>query len=769
MVFTGISKLIRLQLQLLSGAFNAEDHERRLQQQLEKKVGKKQRKMARRAAREHRRAQRKQRQTLLSLTVVAEPTNEEERPESSIASASKQPQVQPVSCSLVWARTNVPGAIGIADGLKSKPSGGRWHATREKSLERVDLTPEVAEVTSLSVLQVASNEPQLPSEFICESEAELEQKQREFYDSLGGYSTVDEEDDELHELLVVNQRASDTKISIEWSSTDTRKAAESVQPTKNDISKLCETLGQEEAGSASPGVNPTNVPSSASKPRLDALLSLSDLIETNSEDVDVDPCASAAFDGNSVFGEQEGLHSLFLANHVFDGLCISPAYSSSLISDQSSCDASIAVHKCGAEPDRCGVGYDMKVGGEDEVIIEQFNEIKHDKERLLGVSILLNQAHAEVLPETCALFSGAGVEATKLNDTLCTESSVESEFLGELNGPEGVEVEMSGTSGAVDIVKSGSRIGDLVEPQRFARADISGQQVKVSDLSPHLTVQSCRITAGIYSPGMVDEYACAIYKNLRDREHRYHVTEDIFAEQRTVQPQMRAVLVDWLVEVHQRFELEAQTLYLTVNYVDRYLAQVPVNIQRFQLVGVAALLIASKFEEIYPCDMDDLLYICERSYSKADLVECERDLLNVFAFNLAVPTVSSFLGYFLEQCEEDKLIGQLANLFAECSLLDFGFGAKYEPSIVACACLLAASCYVGNQGPRLVWNYRLVELTGYAVETIIPCTQNLQTILAKPTKLTAVATKYSDKEFGEVACLPLDGLNALLCGLHVTT
>uniref|UniRef100_A0AAV1VN71 Cyclin N-terminal domain-containing protein n=1 Tax=Peronospora matthiolae TaxID=2874970 RepID=A0AAV1VN71_9STRA len=769
MVFTGISKLIRLQLQLLGGAFNAEDHERRLQQQLEKKAEKKQRKLARRAARENRRAQRKQRRTLLSPTVVAEPTNEEERSQSSIDYSGKQPQVQPASCSLVWARTaeartKVPGAIGIAGGLKSKPSGGRWHATRGKGPERVDLTPEEAEVTSLSVLQVASNEHQLPSEFISEYEAKLEQKQREFYDSLGGYSTVDEEeDDELHELLVVNQRASDTRISIELSSTDTRKAAESVEPTKTDVSKLCETQGQEEAGSASPGVNLTDVLSSASKPRLDAILSLTRLIETDSEDVDVDPCAGVAFEGNSVFDEQEGSHSLFLANHVFEGHCISPAHSSSLISDQSSCVTSIAVHKCGADPDRCAVENDVKVGGENEVIIKQFDEIKHDKERLLGVSVLLNQAHAEVLPETCALFCRAVSEATKLNDTLCSESSVESDFLGKLNGPKGVEVEISGTSGAVNIVKSGSRIGDLVEPQRFARADLSGQQVKASDLSPHLTVQSCRIAAGNYSPGMVDEYACAIYKNLRDREHRYHVTEDIFAEQQTVQPQMRAVLVDWLVEVHQRFELEAQTLYLTVNYVDRYLAQVPVNIQRFQLVGVAALLIASKFEEIYPCDMDDLLYICERSYSKADLVECERDLLNVFAFNLAVPTVSSFLGYFLEQCEEDKLIGQLANLFAECSLLDFGFGAKYEPSIVACACLLAASCYVGNQGPRLVWNYRLVELTGYAIETIIPCTQKLQTILANPTKLTAVATKYSDKAFGEVACLPLEGLNALLC------
>ena len=324
-------------------------------------------------------------------------------------------------------------------------------------------------------------------------------------------------------------------------------------------------------------------------------------------------------------------------------------------------------------------------------------------------------------------------------------------------------MEMRGAYTAVDTVNSGPQIGVSEKPLHVAHPDIIGKQAQVSDPPLPSTVQSCLVAAGIYSPGTVDEYASSIYKNLRDREHRYHVTEDVFAEQRSVQPQMRAVLVDWLVEVHQRFELEPQTLYLTVNYVDRYLAQVPVVIQRFQLVGVTALLIASKFEEIYPCDMDDLLYICERSYSKADLVECERDLLNAFAFNLAVPTVNSFLGYFLEHCEEDELTKQLANFFADCSLLDFVFGAKFEPSLIACACLLAASCYVENQGPSLVWTYRLVALTGYTMDTIIPCMEKLQSILAKPTKLTAVATKYSDNNFSEVACLPLDDLKVLLC------
>ncbi|KAL7678548.1 putative cyclin [Plasmopara halstedii] len=202
--------------------------------------------------------------------------------------------------------------------------------------------------------------------------------------------------------------------------------------------------------------------------------------------------------------------------------------------------------------------------------------------------------------------------------------------------------------------------------------------------------------------------------------------------------------------------------FLTVNYIDRYLAQISVQSQRFQLVGVAALLIASKFEEIYPCDMDDLLYICERSYAKDDLVDCERSLLNVLNFNLAVPSVSSFLGYYLSYFdEEDELIGQLASYFAERSLMDFTFGATYEPSIIASSCLLVAHCYAKGQAPSLVWSSRLEDLTGYAAESITPCTRDLWLILTQPCELVAVATKYSTKEFGEVAHLPLENLKAV--------
>lgn len=70
-------------------------------------------------------------------------------------------------------------------------------------------------------------------------------------------------------------------------------------------------------------------------------------------------------------------------------------------------------------------------------------------------------------------------------------------------------------------------------------------------------------------------------------------------DQVDINEKMWAILIDWLVEVHLKFKLVPETLYLTINLIDRYLQSVNVNREKLQLVGVTAMLIASKYEEIY--------------------------------------------------------------------------------------------------------------------------------------------------------------------------
>ncbi|KAK1928391.1 Cyclin-A2 [Phytophthora citrophthora] len=768
MVFTEISALVQSRWQLLRSAFDAEGHERRVQQRIEKKQAKQQRKVARRAAREARRAQRKLRHTLLSPTVVGDRTDDEDRQDSrdnnnTVTSNEKRSEVTVPSgaSGLAWARTaealtDVASANDSASFFKSEPSGGR----RDAPCPLQDASPEYVATgtsyekrtttapTTLAVAKAVAAVPELPMELALEIEAQLEQKQREFYDSLGGYSTVDEEDDELHELLVRgDRRVSDAKLPPKWTVVGIKKIAPiTQQPEKEVFFKLpeeqediCASVGASPVGSTSP---------LAKKPRPKSLSSSSELVETEPEDDEVD-----LRDSYSTFDGEEGPQDLFIANDEFDGLCAPP--SSSLIADPVLSEATTKVLETKVDPSwsEADPEFEVEVEGKEN---DKLREIPTVQE-------VLETKHPSTAPID---FSGEQIfesveSQNKVSEGEPTEE--EAEIVEDVKML-GDGVEMKEVSEVITVVEEEVIIEEIMDHVHPVDEDMFGQQTSILVLSSETFDQACAATPGVYSPGTVDEYSCSIYESLRAREHRYHVTEDIFTKQLSIRPKMRAVLVDWLVEVHQRFELEAQTLFLTVNYIDRYMAQAPVKSQKLQLVGVAALLIASKFEEIYPCDMDDLLYICERSYTKTDLVECERDLLNVFKFNLAVPSVSSFLGYYLEHFEkEDELIGQLACYFAEVSLLDFTFGATYESSVIACACILAAYCYVENQTPSLVWNSRLIELTGYAVEAIVPCSRDIWSILTEPSELTAVATKYSAKEFGEVAHLPLEDLEVLLC------
>ena len=90
---------------------------------------------------------------------------------------------------------------------------------------------------------------------------------------------------------------------------------------------------------------------------------------------------------------------------------------------------------------------------------------------------------------------------------------------------------------------------------------------------------------------------------------------------------MRSILIDWLVEVHLKFELVPESLYLTVTLIDRYLDKEQVNSQKLQLVGVTAMLIACKYEEIYPPIVRDFVYITDNAYTKEEILEMERKML----------------------------------------------------------------------------------------------------------------------------------------------
>jgi cyclin B len=97
---------------------------------------------------------------------------------------------------------------------------------------------------------------------------------------------------------------------------------------------------------------------------------------------------------------------------------------------------------------------------------------------------------------------------------------------------------------------------------------------------------------------------------------------------------MRAILVDWLIDVHMKFKLLPETLFITVNLIDRFLSKKSISKSKLQLLGVSSLMIATKYEEIYPPTLSDFVYITDKAYSRDDILTMESSILVALDFDI---------------------------------------------------------------------------------------------------------------------------------------
>ncbi|XP_017671846.1 PREDICTED: cyclin-A1-like [Lepidothrix coronata] len=148
----------------------------------------------------------------------------------------------------------------------------------------------------------------------------------------------------------------------------------------------------------------------------------------------------------------------------------------------------------------------------------------------------------------------------------------------------------------------------------------------------------------------VEDYAEDIHQYLREAELRFRPEPYYMKKQPDITTGMRAILVDWLVAVGEEYKLRTETLYLAVNFLDRFLSCMSVVKRKLQLVGTAAILLAGKYEEIYPPQVDEFVYITDDTYTKRQLLRMEHLLLRVLGFDLTVPTINQFLLQYIQRC-----------------------------------------------------------------------------------------------------------------------
>ncbi|XP_047463957.1 cyclin-A1 [Mugil cephalus] len=242
------------------------------------------------------------------------------------------------------------------------------------------------------------------------------------------------------------------------------------------------------------------------------------------------------------------------------------------------------------------------------------------------------------------------------------------------------------------------------------------------------------------------EYAETIHQHLRDSEIRFRASPGYLENHPEITSDMRVILLDWLVEVIQEYRLNSETLYLAVNYLDRFLScTVHMKRSKLQLVGTAALLIAAKYEEISPPDLNEFVYITDSTYTKRQLVRMEQIFLKVLDFKMAAPTTNQFLRLFMSIKPVGANTENLAFYLSELSLLEMDPFLHYKPSIVAAAAYCLAT-YTIN---RSLWPDTLNAFTGYTVDEIVPCLIDLHKLhlSAESYPQQAIREKYKSSKY----------------------
>nr|ADX86908.1 cyclin [Helianthus annuus] len=217
---------------------------------------------------------------------------------------------------------------------------------------------------------------------------------------------------------------------------------------------------------------------------------------------------------------------------------------------------------------------------------------------------------------------------------------------------------------------------------------------------------------------------------------------------------MRAILIDWLIEVHRKFELMPESLYLTINVVDRYLSVRKVPRRELQLVGISALLIACKYEEIWPPEVTDLIAISDNAFPREQILTMEKAILGHLGWFLTVPTPYVFLvRYTKASVPFDSEMENMVFFLTELGLIHYSVVITNSPSKLAASAVYAARCTL-KKTPA--WTETLKHHTGYYEDELRECAKTLVTFhdCASETKLKAVYRKYVNPEKGAVALFP---------------
>ncbi|KAK8298688.1 hypothetical protein V6Z11_D05G272000 [Gossypium hirsutum] len=275
--------------------------------------------------------------------------------------------------------------------------------------------------------------------------------------------------------------------------------------------------------------------------------------------------------------------------------------------------------------------------------------------------------------------------------------------------------------------------------------EVEMEDVDDDDDDPLVDIDNCDKT----NPLAVVEYIDDLYQFYKKAECTGCVPPNYMEQQYDINQRMRGILIDWLVEVHYKFELMEETLYLTINLIDRFLAVKQIARKKLQLVGVTAMLLACKYEEVSVPVIEDLVLISDKAYSRQEVLDMEKLMINTLQFNLSVPTPYVFMRRFLKAAQSNKKLELLSFFMIELCLVEYEM-LRFPPSLLAAAAIFTAQCSLSG---CKYWSKTSEWYTTYSEEQLMECSRMMVRFHQKAGtgKLTGVQRKYSTSKYGYAA------------------
>lgn len=264
--------------------------------------------------------------------------------------------------------------------------------------------------------------------------------------------------------------------------------------------------------------------------------------------------------------------------------------------------------------------------------------------------------------------TGSGTSQTK-EETPATENEPPKRTFS-------VEVEQSANGHTVETVKV-----KTVESE--AKPEVRVSEPVVTEISEEEILDLD--AEDLEDPLMVAEYAVEIFEYLRDLEVATMPNPDYMAHQEHIDWSDRDILNDWLIQVHQRFSLLPETFYLAINIIDRFLSTKIVQLDKLQLVGITAMFIASKYEEVISPHVSNFSYMA-KDYKDSQILDAERFILSALNYDLSYPNPMNFLRRISKADNYDIQTRTLGKFLLEISMLDHRF-LEFPPSHVAAAAM----------------------------------------------------------------------------------